>query len=91
MQLRDNDIKVNDEPKSMLEHPTEWNHCIIVEDLKIALSLKRVVSYFQVSKPTKEEYESSSIENRIVLTYDLPVWDPQNTRFGKAEETMLDN
>ena len=40
MQLRDNEIKVNDEPKSMLEHPTEWNHCIIVEDLKISLSLK---------------------------------------------------
>ena len=66
------------------------NHCIIVEDLKIALSLKGVVSYFPVSKPTKEEYESSSHENRIVLTYDSPVWDPHTTRFGKAEEAMLD-
>jgi len=90
MQLRDNDIKVKDEPKSMLEHPTEWYHCIIVGDLKIALSLKGVVSYFPVSKPTKEEYESSSHENRIVLTYDSPVRDPHTTRFGKAEEAMLD-
>jgi len=46
MQLRDNDIKVNDEPKLMLEHSTERNHCISVEDLNIALLLKGVFHIF---------------------------------------------
>ena len=90
MQLRDNDIKVNDEPKLMLEHSTERNHCISVEDLNIALPLKGVVSYFLVSKPPKEEYGSSSFDDRIVLTYYSTAWDPHTARFGIAEKARSD-
>jgi hypothetical protein len=52
--------------------------------------LKGVASYFPVSKLSKDEYKSSSLENRTVLTYYSPEWYAHTTRFGKAEEAMLD-
>ena len=54
MQLRDNDLQVNDEPKCMALTPTEDYHAIWIPDvenddgggLRIPLSLKGVTSYF---------------------------------------------
>ena len=56
MQLRDNDIEVNDLPKSMHRNPTTSDHAIIVDDLTITLSIRGIISYFSVTKPTKEEW-----------------------------------
>ena len=65
MQLRDNDIKVNDEPKSMLEILTADCHALVISDLAITLCLKGVVSYFIVTSLTAEEYERSPMVNRL--------------------------
>jgi len=81
MQLRDNDIEDNDLPKSMCKDPTTNDHAIIVDDLTITLSIRGIISYFPVVKPTKEEWESTPMENRIAMTYDSPTWDPHSGRF----------
>ena len=58
MQLRDNDIEVNDLPKSLQTNPTDHNHAIIADNLLITLHIKGIISYFTVSKPSKEEWET---------------------------------
>jgi len=52
MQLRDNDLKVYDEPNSMLEHPMDDCHVPVIGELCILLSLKGVISYLTEYKPT---------------------------------------
>ena len=62
MQLQDNDVLVNDEPKHMALNPTEEHHSIFVpgnskqEPLRIQFLIIGVTSYFPSWKPTKEEY-----------------------------------
>jgi hypothetical protein len=55
MQLRDNGIRVNDEPKFMVPTPKQYHHSIAIppngsreEELVIPLSLAGVTSYFPV-------------------------------------------
>ena len=91
MQLRDNDIEVNDLPKSLQSNPMVHNHAIIADDLLITLHIKGIISYFTVSKPSKEEWENSSTDNHIVLTYESPTWDPHSMRFQAAEEATMDH
>jgi len=91
MQLRDNDIVVNDLPKFMQSKPTTNDHAIIADGLTITLSIKGIISYFLVTKPSKEEWENSSADNHIILSYETPMWDPHSTRFQNAEEAMMDH
>jgi len=90
MHLRDNDIEVNDLPKFMQSNPTTNNHAIIADGLTITLNIKGIISYFLITKPSKEEWENSSADNHIILSYDTPMWDPHSTRFQDAEEAMTD-
>ena len=53
MQLRDNDIRVNDEPKHMVPTPTNEHHAITIRaanpgesDFIIPLSLNGIIAYF---------------------------------------------
>jgi hypothetical protein len=96
MQLRDNDIVVNDEPKHMVLNPTDDHHCITINEtadrptaLRIPLILHGVTSYFPTRKPTREEFERSDLDFRIDMTYESPEWDPSDERFAKAEDAML--
>ena len=65
MQLRDNDLRVNDEPKFMVLNPTKDHHAIYIPEVKcespalqIPLSLHGITSYFPTGKPIWDEYES---------------------------------
>jgi hypothetical protein len=96
MQLRDNDIVVNDEPKHLVLTPTDDHHCITINEtagrstaLRIPLMLHGVTSYFPTRKPRREEYEQSDLDFRIDMTYESPEWDPSDERFAKAEDAML--
>jgi hypothetical protein len=97
MQLRDNDLSVNDEPKSMALTPTDDHHCVNIprngdaDGLKIPLSLHGVTSYFTTRKPTRQEYEQSDLDLRIDMTYESPEWDPSDERFAKAEQAMAND
>ena len=52
LQMRDNDVRVNDESKFMVPTPTENNHAIVIngidqdqQPINIPLSIKGVISY----------------------------------------------
>ena len=97
MQMRDNGLKVNDEPKYTVLTPTEDHHAITVPDLevygepfRIPLSLNGVVSYAPVRVPTAAEYENSDLGNRIELTCESIEWDPNSEHFGRQENAMID-
>jgi hypothetical protein len=97
MQLRDNDIRVNDEPKFMVPNPTDDHNAIVVppqegedEPFRIPLSLTGVTTYFPTTKPTRQQWESIPLERQIELTYESPEWDPATDRFKDQEATMLD-
>ena len=98
MQLRDNDFRVNDEPKYMVPNPTEDHHAIVAPvidgdetPLRIPLSLKGVTSYFPSRKPTRHEWEQTALDLRIELTSESPEWDPGTDRFEEQEAAMLDS
>ena len=46
--IRMNGVRVNDTPKSLVQHPTNDDHAIIFDDdgVRIPLSIKGVISYF---------------------------------------------
>jgi hypothetical protein len=70
MQLRDNDLKVYDEPNFMLEHSMDDCHVPVIGELCILLSLKGGISYLTEYKPTIAYEEQSHLENINELTYE---------------------
>ena len=96
MQLRDNDVQVNDEPKHMALNPANKIHAITFtgteekEALQIPLLFKGVVSYFPTRKPTVDEWEKSGLSKQIELTAEAPEWDPSTSHFEEQEANMLD-
>ena len=93
MQVRMNDVKLDDKPKLLTENPTNESHAISCEDnmgtlINITLGLTEVTSYFPISKQTKHEFENCP---RIELTYFTPEWDPYSTTFQEQEEALKDN
>ena len=97
MQVKDNDVIVNDEPKYMALTPTDNTHAITLKDkegeiaLRIPLSLHGVTSYFTTRKPTQEEYDKTELSSILDLTYESPDWDPTSTRFQEQEDAMVDS
>jgi hypothetical protein len=62
MQMLNNDLFVNDKPKSMALTPTNNHHCITIHwhlghegALWIPLSIHGATSYFPMRKPTRED------------------------------------
>ena len=93
MQVRMNDVKLDDKPKFLTEDPTNESHAISCKDnmgtlINIALELKGVTSYFPTRKPTKYEFDTYP---RIELTYLIPEWDPHSTTFQEQEDALMDN
>jgi hypothetical protein len=97
MQMRDNDLHVNDEPKFMVLNPTENHHAIHApaltnkDELRIPLSIQGVTSYFPSRKPTRQEYDNAQSHLIIELTSESPEWDPSTTRFQEQEDAMTDS
>ena len=93
IQVRMNDVKLDDKPKFLTEDPTNKSHAISCEDntgtlINITLELKGVASYFLTRKPTKHEFDNCP---RTELTYLTPEWDPHSTTFQEQEEALMDN
>ena len=88
MQLRLNDVVINERPKFLTAHPTEKDHAIVVEDLLICLSINKVASYFDARTPTKKEYDEC---DRIELTYPFPEWCPHDPKFAEEEANRTDD
>jgi hypothetical protein len=94
MQMRLNDVIVNETTKFQSLNPTKLSHSISVrgdsvEDvLLIPLELHGVVSCFPTFKPTQLEFETC---DRYELTYESPEYDPYATTFHDQEYGMMDS
>ena len=78
MQIRMNDVVLNDTPNLLTENPTNKTHAISGCDQDgrehiIPFTLRGVTSYIPTRKPSIEEFETCP---RIELTYESPEWDP---------------
>ena len=88
MQVRLNDVVVNERPKFLTLHPTELDHALVVNDLLICLSLNKLASYFDARTPTRKEYEEC---DRIQLTYPYPEWCPHDPKYAEEEANRTDD
>ena len=86
MQLRLNDVVVNEQPKFLTHQPTEKDHAIIAEDLLIPLELSGVTSFFPARKPTGQEYNQCT---HIELTSPEPEWKPHDVQYSEQELTYI--
>ena len=96
MQLRLNDVSVNEIPKFLITNPTEQDHAITIDlaendgRLTLPLSIEGVTSYFPSFKPTAAQYESATEGLDLLhLTYRDPEWDPHDADFSRQEDAML--
>ena len=82
MQLRLNDVVLNERPKFLTQRPTEEDHAMIIDDLIIPLELVGVTSTFPGRMPTQKEYEECK---RYEVTYPHPEWCPHTTLYAEEE------
>ena len=91
MQVRLNDVKINETPRFLTDEPNELTHSIVIptadseEPFVIPLSLKGVSSSFPTRKPPLEEYETLP---HFTLTSDEPEYDPHDSSFAEQEGAL---
>jgi hypothetical protein len=94
MQMRLNDVVVNETPKFQCARPTNLYHTITVkgenmnDELVTPLNLRGVVSCFTTRKPTQEEFDTC---DRYELTYESPIYDPSGSSYAEQEAAMVDS
>ena len=91
MQLQENDIILNECPKSMVDNPSAEHHSLLATTdtnqlLRIPLLLRGVTSTITVTTPTHFEYQTLPW---IVLTSPDLTWDPQNPDYAEQEASFL--
>jgi hypothetical protein len=93
IQMRLNDVVVNETPKFQCDNPTNLSHTITVEvenindDLVIPLDVRGMVSCFTTINPTQEEFDTC---NRYELNYESPFYDPSGSSYDEQESAMMD-
>ena len=95
MQCCMNGVLINEVPKYLAPVPSETIHAIQIENpidanhpIIIPLKLNGVTSYFEVRKPTQEEYENQNIL-KIELMVEAPQWDPSSPEYSHQEQSMF--
>jgi hypothetical protein len=87
MQMRLNDVVLNERPKFFTKHPTDLYHAIILEDLTISLYIFNVACFFHGRTATRTEYDKCE---RIDLTYPSPEWSPNSELYAEEESKCED-
>jgi endonuclease V-like protein UPF0215 family len=95
MQLRLNDVTVNEVPKFLTENPTATTHSILLrglttnidDTLLIPLTISGVTSTFPTRKPSVEECETWL---QYELTFDSPDYDPHDTTYSHQEDAAIE-
>ena len=84
MQIRHNDVIVDECPKHLAMDPTNNHHALTTpngdENCIIPLGLRGVASHFPTRKPAQEECENNMSND---LTSHQPEWDPHSTAFAE--------
>jgi hypothetical protein len=93
MQLRMNDLELNECPKFLSPNPSDDTHSINFhrEHFRISLSLHGTIQYFPTRKPSPDEYDQCPDTHRHEMTYEMPDWNPHSLSFNRQEENMTDN
>jgi hypothetical protein len=86
MQMRLNEVVVNERPKFLSMKPTKENHAIVCGKLLVPLELTGVTSCFPARKPTKQEYNKCE---RIDLAYPKPEWSPNDVWYSEEEDCFV--
>ena len=68
---------------------TNFLSCIPSETTQAILQFNGVTSYFEVRKPTWEEYEDQNIL-KIELITEALLWDPSSTEYSDQEQSTFD-
>ena len=94
MQLRLNDVIVNETPRFLCRNVTDHSHSLIMsqddnehEKFTLPLELFGVISGFVTRKPTVEEFETCP---RYVLTAEGPEYNPSTSAYAEQESAMVD-
>ena len=84
-------LEVDECPKFLSKNPTESNHSIFFpdEDLRIPLLIEGIISYIPTRKPSLEEYNERA-GDYLLLTPNLPDWNPHSDVYKDQEYGMLD-
>lgn len=98
-QMRMNEVRIDECPKSMHSSPTDNTHTVRAHfddpektagthdnEYRIPLLLAGITSYMPVRTPSEHEYQTC---RKINLTFDLPEWNPHDIVYARAEEAML--
>jgi hypothetical protein len=92
MQMRLNDVIVDDCPKFLHHNPTDTTHTLTVKDgsdtLVIPFSILGVTSYFPTRTPTVAENDTC---HSFDLTFSNPDWNPSTNAFEQQEESQTDS
>jgi hypothetical protein len=92
MQMRLNDVIVDDCPKFLHHNPTDTTHTLTIKDgsdtLVIPLSIRGVTSYFPTRAPTVAENDTC---RSFDLTFSNPEWNPSSNAFEQQEESQTDS
>ena len=87
MQMRLNEVVVNDCPSFLDPKPHDLSHSIKIpgpdgDVVVIPLRLFGVTSYFPCRRPTQQEFETG---DKFDLTAETPEWDPYDSTFARQE------
>lgn len=91
MQVRINDVIINETPRFLTDRPDEFTHSILIPDENtdrpyvIPLTLQGVTSTFPTRKPTTEEYENLP---HLCLTSAESDYDPHDPTFASQEKAL---
>jgi hypothetical protein len=91
MQMRMNDVELQECPKFMEHQPSDMSHSLRVtengEELCIPFGLRGAMSTFPTRKPTRAEFATCP---RFDLTSPKLEWDPASTTFQEQEASAVD-
>lgn len=84
-------VEVDECPKFLSKNPTEENHSIYFpeEDIRMHLQLEGIISYLPSRRPSHEEIKEAE-GHYLLLSPNLPEWDPHNDIYKDQEYGMTD-
>jgi hypothetical protein len=91
MQMRVNDVELQECPKFMEKRPNDLLHSLRVtqngDDLFVPFGIRGLTSYFPTRKPTTIELANC---RTFDLTSEEPEWDPSSNAFQEQENATVD-
>ena len=84
-------VEVNECPKFLARNPSEEHHSMFFTEfqIRIPFQLEGTISYIPTRRPSMKEMEDND-GNYLLITPNLPSWNPHDQIFKNQEESMTD-